>query len=169
MNKALPDIDPYSAVSNPTAQRTYNELLIEQFRAGALTGQFAAFPILLLNTIGAKSRVPRTTPLVCLQDDNRYIIFASKAGAPTNPAWYYNLVANPRASVDLTNESFDVDARIATGHERDRLYEKVAKHFPIYADYQQKTSRLIPVIVLERLNGRNARSTYTTPRDAAPR
>jgi hypothetical protein len=86
MNKALPDIDPYSAVSNPTAQRTYNELLIEQFRAGALTGQFAAFPILLLNTIGAKSRAPRTTPLVYLQDDNRYIIFASKAGAPTNPA-----------------------------------------------------------------------------------
>jgi deazaflavin-dependent oxidoreductase (nitroreductase family) len=144
-------------------------LLIEQFRTGALTGQFAAFPILLLNTIGAKSRAPRTTPLVYLQDDNRYIIFASKAGAPTNPAWYYNLVANPRATVELADKSFDVDARIATEDERDRLFEKVAEHFPIYADYQQKTSRLIPVIVLERLNGRNARSTYTTPRDAAPR
>jgi deazaflavin-dependent oxidoreductase (nitroreductase family) len=153
MSEALPDIDPYSAVSNPTAQRRYDELLIEQFRAGALTGQFAAFPILLLNTIGAKTRTPRTTPLLYLQDGDRYIIVASKAGAPTNPGWYYNLLATPTASVELAHTSFDVHARIAEGDERDRLFEKVAKHFPIYADYQQKTRRRIPVIVLERLTG----------------
>jgi deazaflavin-dependent oxidoreductase (nitroreductase family) len=151
MNNALPDFDPYTVVSNPLAQRQFNELLIEQFRAnaGQLTGQFAAFPILLLTTVGAKTRSPRTTPLVYLQDDDRYIVIASMAGAPRNPAWYHNLLANPTASVELANESFDVRARIAEGDARHDLYETVARQFPIYGEYQQKTGRLVPVIVLQ--------------------
>jgi deazaflavin-dependent oxidoreductase (nitroreductase family) len=155
MKNALPDIDPYTVVSNPLAQRQFNELLIEQFRAnaGQLTGQFAAFPILLLTTVGAKTRSPRTTPLVYLQDDDRYIVIASMAGAPRNPAWYHNLLANPTASVELANESFDVRARIAEGDARHDLYETVARRFPIYGEYQQKTGRLVPVIVLQPLTG----------------
>jgi deazaflavin-dependent oxidoreductase (nitroreductase family) len=93
----------------------------------------------------------RTAPLVYLQDGDRYLIIASKAGASTNPAWYHNLVANPAASVELLNESFGVRARLATDDERDRLFHKVVEHFPIYAGYQQKTGLRIPVLVLERV------------------
>jgi deazaflavin-dependent oxidoreductase (nitroreductase family) len=78
---------------------------------------------------------------------------ASKAGAPTNPAWYHNLLTTPTASVELPNESFPVHTRITEGPERDRLFQKVAEHFPIYADYQRKTGRHIPVIVLEPVVG----------------
>ena len=115
MKEPLPDIDPNTAATDPAAKQRYNESLIEQFRlnAGELTGQFAALPVLLLNTIGAKTGAARTTPLVYLADDDRYIIIASKAGAPVNPAWYHNLVANPRASVELAGESIDVCARVA--------------------------------------------------------
>jgi deazaflavin-dependent oxidoreductase (nitroreductase family) len=128
-------------------------LLIEQFRtnAGKVTGPFANLPVLLLKTLGVKTGATRTAPLVYLQDGDRYLIIASKAGAPTNPAWYHNLVANPAASVELLNESFGVRARLATDDERDRLFHKVVGHFPIYAGYQQKTGRRIPVIVLERV------------------
>jgi deazaflavin-dependent oxidoreductase (nitroreductase family) len=154
MNEPLPNIDVYSAATNPPAQQRYNELLIEQFRtnAGTLTGQFAELPVLLLKTIGAKTGAPRTTPLVYFQDGDRYLIVASKAGAHSNPAWYHNLRATPTASVELPTESFDVQVRITQGAERDRLFEKVAEHFPIYGDYQHKTGRRIPVIVLERVD-----------------
>jgi deazaflavin-dependent oxidoreductase (nitroreductase family) len=153
MNEPLPAIDVYSAATNPPAQHRYNELLIERFRTnqGELTGQFAKLPVLLLKTIGAKTGAPRTTPLVYFQDGDRYLIIASKAGAHSNPAWYHNLLATPMASVELPNESFDVQAGVTEGAERDRLFQKVAEHFPIYADYQCKTARRIPVIVLERV------------------
>ena len=151
MSEPLPVIDPNTAATDPAAQQRYNESLIEQFRAnaGTLTGQFAALPVLLLNTIGAKTGAARTTPLVYLADDDRHIIVASKAGAPVNPAWYHNLVATPTASVELAGESFDVFARVAEGDEYDRLFQKVVEQFPIYRDYQQKTARRIPVVVLE--------------------
>jgi deazaflavin-dependent oxidoreductase (nitroreductase family) len=153
MTEPLPDPDIYTAATDPPAQQRYNELLIEQFRtnAGKVTGQFANLPVLLLKTIGAKTGATRTAPLVYHQDGDRYLIIASKAGAPTNPAWYHNLVANPAASVELPNESFGVQARVAKRDERDRLFHKVVEHFPIYAGYQQKTNRRIPVIVLERV------------------
>jgi deazaflavin-dependent oxidoreductase (nitroreductase family) len=152
MTKPLPELDIYAAATDPPAQQRYNELLIEQFRtnAGKVTGQFADLPVLLLKTTGAKTGATRTAPLVYFKDGERYLIIASKAGAPTNPAWYHNLVANPAASVELPNESFDVRARVAKGDERDRLFRKVVEHFPIYSGYQQMTGRRIPVIVLER-------------------
>ena len=154
MNQRIPDIDVYSAATNPSAQQRYNELLIEQFRtnAGRVSGQFADLPVLLLNTIGAKTGARRTTPLVYFQDGDRYLLIASKAGAHSNPAWYHNLVATPTASVELPNESFDVQARVPEGAERDRLFHQVAEQFPIYTDYQSKTARRIPVIVLDRVD-----------------
>jgi deazaflavin-dependent oxidoreductase (nitroreductase family) len=108
MTEPLPDLDIYTAATDPPAQHRYNELLIKQFRAnaGTVTGQFANLPVLLLKTIGAKTGATRTAPPVYLKDGDRYLIIASKAGAPTNPAWYHNLVANPAASVELPNESF---------------------------------------------------------------
>jgi len=153
MTQPLPDLDIYTAATDPPAQQRYNDLLIAQFRtnAGKITGQFADLPMLLLKTAGAKTGGIRTTPLVYFKDGDRYLIIASKAGASTNPAWYHNLVANPTASVELPTEFFDVQARVATGDERDRLFHKVAEHFPIYAGYQQKTGRRIPVVVLERI------------------
>ena len=152
MNEPLPDIDVYTAATNPSAQQRYNELLIAQFRAsaGKLTGQFAQLPVLLLKTIGAKTGVLRTTPLVYFQHGDRYLLIASKAGAHSNPAWYHNVLATPTASVELPNESFDVQARVPEGAERDGLFEMVTEHFRIYADYQSRTARRIPVVVLER-------------------
>jgi deazaflavin-dependent oxidoreductase (nitroreductase family) len=160
MTEPLPELDIYAAATDPRAQQRYNELLIEQFRttAGKVTGQFANLPVLLLKTIGAKTGATRTTPLVYFKDGERYLIIASKSGAPTNPAWYHNLVANPTASVELPNESFDVQARVAKGDEREQLFHKVVESFPIYSGYQQKTGRRIPVIVLERVTSRR-RST----------
>jgi deazaflavin-dependent oxidoreductase (nitroreductase family) len=153
MTEPLPDLDIYTAATDPPAQQRYNDLLIEQFRtnAGKVTGQFADLPVLLLETKGAKTGATRITPLVYFKDGERYLVIASKAGAPTNPAWYHNLAANPAASVELPKESFDVQARRTEGAERDRLFQKVVEQFPIYTGCQQKTSRTIPVIVLERV------------------
>jgi deazaflavin-dependent oxidoreductase (nitroreductase family) len=158
MTEPLPDLDIYTAATDPPAQQRYNELLIEQFRtnAGQVTGQFANLPVLLLKTIGAKTGTTRTTPLVYFKDGDRYLIIASKAGAPTHPAWYHNLVAKPAASVELPNDSFDVQARVTKGDERDRLFRRVVEHFPIYIGYQQKTGRRIPVIVLDRVGESDA-------------
>jgi deazaflavin-dependent oxidoreductase (nitroreductase family) len=88
---------------------------------------------------------------VYFEDGDRYIVVASKAGASTNPAWYHNLIANPRATIELPTESFDVRATIAEGEERDDIFQKVADHFPIYDNYQQRTGRRIPIIVLQRI------------------
>jgi deazaflavin-dependent oxidoreductase (nitroreductase family) len=153
MSQPLPDLDVYAAATDPTAQKRYNELLIEQFRAnaGKVTGQFADLPVLLLTTIGAKTRATRTHPLVYFDDGDRYIVVASKAGASTNPAWYQNLLATPRATVELPTESFNVQARIPEGHERENLFRRIVEHFPIYANYQQRTGRRIPIVVLERI------------------
>ena len=160
MNDVLPSIDAYAAATDPAGQRRFNELLIQQFRtnAGTVTGQFAGLPVLLLRTVGAKTGMPRTTPLVYLQHGDRYLLIASKAGAPTNPAWYHNLVATPTASVEVGDERFEVNARVATGDERDRLFQKVIAQLPIYEDYQRKTTRLIPVVVLERLRPETAKT-----------
>lgn len=152
MNDTLPEIDPNTAETDPVAQQQFNQLLIPQFRAsgGRLGGQFAEVPVLLLNTVGAKSGAPRTAPVSYVQDGDRYLIVASKAGAPTNPAWYHNLVAAPTATVELGADTFEVRARVAEGEERDRLFQKVASQLPLFGHYQQKTARRIPVVVLQR-------------------
>ena len=131
---------------------SFNQNLIEEFRAnnGQVTGPFAGAPLMLLTTTGAKSGKQRTTPLVHTRAGDNLVVIASKGGAPTNPDWYYNLVANPIATVELPNETFTVRAREATGDERDRLYAAQAEVMPNFAEYQKNTSRTIPLFVLER-------------------
>ena len=131
----------------------FNQNLINEFRAnnGKVTGTFAGRPVVLLTTTGAKSGQQRTTPLVYTTDGDNLVIIASKGGAPTNPAWYHNIVANPTVTVELPGETYQARARVAQGEERERLYNAQAALMPAFAEYQEKTSRQIPVIVLERL------------------
>jgi deazaflavin-dependent oxidoreductase (nitroreductase family) len=132
----------------------FNENLIAEFRAngGKVSGMFAGRPMLLLTTTGAKSGLQRTTPLVHTRDGDRIVVIASKGGAPTSPAWYHNLVANPTVTVELGTEKFPAKATVVTGAERDRLYAAQAAMMPAFAEYETKTTRKIPVVVLERLS-----------------
>ena len=130
----------------------FNQKIINEFRTneGKVSGPFAGAPLLLLTSVGAKSGETRTTPLVYTTDGNRYVILASKGGAPTNPAWYHNLVANPQATVEVGTETVPVKAIVAKGDERDRLFNNQASQMPNFAEYQKNTTRQIPVVVLER-------------------
>jgi len=135
-----------------TEPNDWNRRIIEEFRAnkGKVGGPFEGAPLLLLTTTGAKSGQQRTTPLVYMADGDRMLIFASKAGAPTNPDWYHNLVAHPQVTVEVGTETLNVTAVVITGEERDRLYAKQAAINPGFAEYETKTTRKIPVIALER-------------------
>jgi deazaflavin-dependent oxidoreductase (nitroreductase family) len=128
----------------------YNQAVIDSFRANAGKVQHP-MPLLLLTTTGAKSGQQRTTPVAYSTDGDRFIILASKGGAPTNPAWYYNLVAHPTVTVEVGAEQFQARATVAEGQERERLFAQHAKQMPGFAEYQQKTSRQIPVIILARI------------------
>jgi deazaflavin-dependent oxidoreductase (nitroreductase family) len=130
----------------------FNRAIIEEFRAngGKVGGPFEGAPVLLLTTTGAKSGEPRTTPVMYLPDGDRMVIFASKAGAPANPAWYHNLLANPAATVEVGTETIDVDAHVTSGEEREGLFNHQAELYPRFAEYAQKTTRQIPVIALAR-------------------
>lgn len=133
-----------------TTPADFNSQIIEQFRAngGRVSGPFEGSTLLLLHHVGAKSGTPRVNPLVYLADGERFIVFASKAGAPTNPDWYHNLMANPETSIEVGTETVDVTASEASGKERERLFRAQADRSPQFAEYQQKTERTIPVIVL---------------------
>lgn len=135
-----------------TTQNDFNQRIIAEFRAngGAVGGPFAGAPMLLLTTTGAKSGQRRTTPLVYLPDGDRFIIFASKGGAPTHPAWYHNLMAHPGVTVEVGVETIPVTAAVVTGEQRDRLYARQAKARPAFAEYEAKTTRRIPVVALDR-------------------
>ena len=130
----------------------FNRDVIEEFRAngGKVSGPFAGAPLLLLTTTGAKSGQTRTNPVVYTKDGDRLVIIASKGGAPKSPDWYHNLVANPTVTIELPGEKFEARASVAEGEERDRLYAAQAEVMPTFNDYQQKTSRRIPVVLLER-------------------
>jgi deazaflavin-dependent oxidoreductase (nitroreductase family) len=129
----------------------FNQSIIDEFRAnhGKVGGQFDGAPMLLLTTTGAKSGQARTAPVVYLPDGDRYLVFASKAGAPTNPDWYHNLVANPTVSVEVGSDRFDATAVVLTGDERDRFYAQQAERMPGFQQYQENTTRVIPVVALE--------------------
>jgi len=132
---------------------TFNRNLIDHFRANAgdiKEGIFKGAPILLLTTRGARSGATYTTPLVYTRDGDRLVIIASKGGAPTNPAWYHNLVANPSVTLEVGAEKFEATATVAQGEERDRLFDAQAALMPNFAQYQRNTTRRIPVVVLER-------------------
>jgi deazaflavin-dependent oxidoreductase (nitroreductase family) len=130
----------------------WNSNIIEEFRAtgGKPGGMWEGRPLLLLTTTGAKSGQHHTTPTMYLPDSNRLIVFASKGGASTNPDWYLNLVAHPEVTVEVGNESYEAIATVLNGEERDQLFAKQAKLYPMFAGYQEKTSRKIPVIALSR-------------------
>ncbi|HET9199725.1 MAG TPA: nitroreductase family deazaflavin-dependent oxidoreductase [Dehalococcoidia bacterium] len=129
----------------------FNRRVIEEFRAneGKVGGMFQGAPVLLLTSTGARSGQARTTPVVFTRDGARYVIIASKGGAPTNPAWYHNLRANPDATIEVGTETIPVRASITEGPERDRLFEAMSGVMPGFADYQRNTRRVIPVIALE--------------------
>jgi len=135
-----------------TDYNEFNRQLIEEFRAngGKVSGVFAGAPLLLLTTTGARSGQPRVAPLAYTTDDNRWVVIASKGGAPTHPDWFYNLRANPEVTVEVGTESFPARATITTGAERQRLFDQMAAQMPNFAEYQRNTVRQLPVIVLER-------------------
>lgn len=130
----------------------FNKQVIAEFRAneGKVGGQFAGAPLLLLHTTGAKSGKERINPLVYTTDGDQIVIIASKAGAPTNPDWYHNIVANQDVSVEVGTEQFKAEAMVAPEPERTRLFEQVAAAMPGFAEYQRNTERTIPVVVLTR-------------------
>jgi deazaflavin-dependent oxidoreductase (nitroreductase family) len=135
-----------------TEVEDWNAGIIREFRAngGKVGGQFEGAPLLLLTTTGARSGKERVNPMMYLPEGERLYVFASKAGAPTNPDWYHNLVAHPRARVEVGTDRFDVDAVVVTGPERDRVYAEQASRYPGFAEYQEKTERVIPVVALDR-------------------
>jgi deazaflavin-dependent oxidoreductase (nitroreductase family) len=130
----------------------WNAQIIEEFRAnhGKVGGMFEGATLLLLTTTGAKSGRRRTNPLGYMPDGNRLLIFASKSGAPTNPDWYSNLIAHPTVTVEVGDEEFTATATVITGEERDRLFAQQAARVPQFGEYQEQTSRVIPVIALQR-------------------
>jgi deazaflavin-dependent oxidoreductase (nitroreductase family) len=132
--------------------KSFNEQLVDEFRAndGKVSGPMAGAPLLLLTTTGAKSGATRVNPLAHTRDGDRYVVIASYGGAPHSPAWFHNLVAHPDVTVELPGETFAARARVAEGEERDRLFEAQAAVMPTFHEYQAKTSRQIPVVVLER-------------------
>jgi deazaflavin-dependent oxidoreductase (nitroreductase family) len=128
----------------------FNTQVINEFRenSGQVGGMFEGMPLLLLHHTGAKSGEDRIAPLVYMEDDGRYAIFASKGGAPENPAWYHNLLAHPDTRVEIGEETIEVTASEAQGDERDRIYTAQAARAPQFADYQKNTTRKIPVVLL---------------------
>lgn len=133
--------------------RERNRQVIEEFRAsgGKVGGQNANRPLLLLTCVGAKSSKPYTTPVMYLRDGERLAIFATHGGSPTSPDWYHNLVAHPTVTVEIGTESYEARASVTTGAERDELYGRQAELYPQFAEYQQRTTRKIPVVILERI------------------
>jgi deazaflavin-dependent oxidoreductase (nitroreductase family) len=138
-----------------TSHDDFNAKIIEEFHAneGRVGGMFEGMPLLLLHHTGAKSGKNRVNPLAYQSDNGRFVVFASKGGAPTNPDWYHNLKAQPNVTIEVGRDTIDVLASEATGEERERLFRTQAERVPQFGDYEQQTERVIPVIVL-------------TPRDA---
>jgi deazaflavin-dependent oxidoreductase (nitroreductase family) len=131
--------------------KSFNKTIADEFRAndGKVGGQFKGADLLLLNTTGAKSGEPRISPLAYFRIDGRLLIIGSFAGADVNPAWVHNLRANPSAHVEIGNDASDVTARELPSAERDELFGKITAAAPGFADYQAKTSRVIPVFELQ--------------------
>jgi deazaflavin-dependent oxidoreductase (nitroreductase family) len=130
-----------------------NRRIIEEFRGndGKIGGPFEGAPMLLLHHTGARTAIERVNPLVYQPVGEGFAVFASKAGGPTNPNWYHNLIANPEATVEVGEDTVRVWARVAEGEERERIWAKQKHDRPNFADYEKKTSRQIPVVILERL------------------
>jgi deazaflavin-dependent oxidoreductase (nitroreductase family) len=128
----------------------WNSKIIEEFRAneGRVGGPFASAPVLLLHTIGAKTGLERVNPMMYADLDGHRYVFATKAGADTNPDWYWNLVANPDVTVEVGTETYEAAAVPVTGDDRDRIYAEQARQYQGFAEYEKKTIRVIPVVEL---------------------
>lgn len=132
----------------------WNDGIIEEFRSneGRVGGRFAGHPLLLLHHRGAKTGTERVNPLACQpMGDGKWAVFGSKGGSDTNPDWFHNLKANPDAVIEFGTETIPVRARVAEGDERETIWTKQKQLMPGFADYETKTTRQIPVIVLERV------------------
>jgi deazaflavin-dependent oxidoreductase (nitroreductase family) len=146
----MSDTDKDKLVADTAALDDFNKAIVEEFRAngGKVGGPFEGATLLLLHTTGAKSGKPRLSPLAYLTVDGRMLIVGSYAGAPKDPAWVHNLRAHPRAHVEVGTEAYDVDVRELPADERDATYPKIVELAPVFADYQAKTDRAIPLFEL---------------------
>ena len=133
-----------------TSPADFNQQIIEEFRAneGRVGGMFEGTPLLLLHHTGARTGRNRTNPLAYQRDGDRYVVFASKAGAPTNPDWYYNLKAHPGVMIEVGTDTLPAVASEATGEERERLFRTQVERSPQFGEYERKANRAIPVMVL---------------------
>jgi deazaflavin-dependent oxidoreductase (nitroreductase family) len=140
--------------NQPTIPANFNEEIIEQFRTNngtMVSGMFKGAPLLLLTTTGARSGQTRINPLAYTRDGDRYVVIASKGGAPTHPDWYHNVVAHPEVTIEVGPDRFQARASVPEGAERDRLYDAQAAVMPGFAEYQRNTTRRIPVVVFNRI------------------
>ncbi len=136
-----------------STSNSQNQQIVDEFRAngGKVGGRFAGATLLLLTTTGAKSGKQTISPVICHDEGDRLIVYASAAGRPSNPAWYYNIVAHAEVSVEYGTERFAARATVTTGAERDRLWAEQVARMPSFAPYEENTDRIIPVIALERI------------------
>ena len=141
-------------MSDTASADDWNRRIIEEFRenGGKVGGPFEGATMLLLHHKGARTGTERVNPLVYQPVGESFAVFASKAGAPTNPDWYHNLIANPEATVEVGEGTVRVRARITEGEERERIWTKQKRDRPNFADYEKQTSRQIPVVILQRLD-----------------
>lgn len=130
----------------------WNDKVIAEFRAnqGRVGGQFEGAPLLLLHSTGAKSGQERVNPMMYQAVGNGFAVFASKAGADTNPDWYHNLRAHPEARIEVGTETLDVTSRVLDAKEREPIWEEQKARYPGFADYESRTDRVIPVVMLVR-------------------
>ncbi len=139
-------------MTSDSEQNNFNQQVIQEFRAngGKVGGPFEGAPMLLLHTTGARSGQERVNPLMYQPVGDAWAIFASKGGAPTNPDWYHNVVANPEVSIEVGTETVAARARITQGAERDEIWTRQKTNVPQFAEYEANTDREIPVVVIER-------------------
>lgn len=147
----MTEIDKDKLLADPSALDDFNRNVVTEFRANA--GRVAAFEggnLLLLHTTGAKSGKSRLSPLASIEVDGKTLIVGSYAGAPKDPAWVHNLRANPKARVEVGAEAYEVVARELPDDERDATYPRIVEAAPVFAEYQAKTTRAIPLFELQR-------------------
>ncbi len=128
----------------------WNANIIEEFRQnhGRVGGYFEGAPVLLLTTVGRRTKQQHTNPVMYLADGDRLLVFASKSGAPEHPDWYRNLLADPHVTVEVGDDTYRAHAVVLEGEERDRFYAEQSRRYPQFADYEKRTSRVIPVVAI---------------------
>jgi deazaflavin-dependent oxidoreductase (nitroreductase family) len=129
---------------------SWNTAIIEEFRAnhGRVGGRWEGRDLLLLTTTGRRSGRKHTTPMVYTRDGNRFLVYASKGGAPSHPDWYLNLVHDPHVVAEIGDDAVELVATPLAGEERDRFYAEQVARMPQFGEYQEKTARVIPVVAL---------------------